>query len=66
MKMKMTELIGKRKTLEKARKEHHSFVSVRTIKDINSNVELLKTALRLEKNLVNAHNAVTQAVDSFK
>ena len=38
--------------IAKARREYHSFVSVRTLRDIFSNYELLKTLLRLEKNLV--------------
>ena len=38
--------------IAKARREYHSFVSVRTLRDIFNNYELLKTLLRLEKNLV--------------
>lgn len=66
MKMKMTELIEKRKTLEKARHEYHSFMSVRSIKDINANYQLLDQALELENRLVKASNEVAKTVNSFK
>ena len=64
--MKMSELIGKRKALEKARHEYHSFMSVRTIKDINANYKLLEQALELENRLVKASNEVTKMVNSIK
>ena len=66
MKMKMAELIEKRKAVEKARHEYHSFMSVRSIKDINANYKLLNQALELENRLVKASNEVTKMVDSFK
>ena len=44
------------KEVDKARREYHSFVSVRTLRDINSNYELLTTFLRLENNLIKARN----------
>ena len=44
------------KKVDKARREYHSFVSVRTLRDINSNYELLTTFLRLENNLIKARN----------
>ena len=44
------------KKVDKARREYHSFVSVRTLRDINSNYELLTTFLRLESNLIKARN----------
>ena len=64
--MKMTELIDKRKAVEKARHEYHSFMSVHTIYDINSNYKLLEQALELENRLVNASIVVRKAVNSFK
>ena len=64
--MKMSELINKRKALEKARKEYHGFMSVRTIKDINANYKLLEQGLTLENKLVAAHNAVTKMISSIK
>ena len=44
------------KAVEKARRKYTSLVSVRTLKDIHSKVEPLKTMLRLEDNLVEAIN----------
>ena len=64
--MKMTELIKKRKAREKARHEYHSFMSVRTIRDINSSYKLVDQALELENRLVRAANEETRAVNSFK
>ena len=64
--MKMSELIEKRKALEKARHEYHSFMSVRTMKDINANYKLLEQALELEGRLVKASNEVTKMVNSIK
>ena len=52
--MKMSEWIGKRKALVKARHEYHSFMSVRSIYDINRSYKLLEQALELENRLVNA------------
>lgn len=42
--------------VEKARREYHSFLSVRTLGDIARSLRLTKTLLRLENNLVKAHN----------
>ena len=56
--MKATIIIKKRIALEKARNEYHSFMSVRTIKDINNNYKLLEQALTLENRLVNASVAL--------
>lgn len=64
--MNMSKLIEKRKTLEKARHEYHSFMSVRSIKDINANYKLLKQGLELENRLVKASNDVTKMIDSIK
>ena len=64
--MKMSELIGKRKALVKARHEYHSFMSARSIRDINANYKLLEQALELENRLVKASNEVTKMVNSFK
>ena len=64
--MKMSELIEKRKALEKARHEYHSFMSVRTMKDINANYKLLEQAFELEGRLVKASNEVTKMVNSIK
>ena len=64
--MKMSELIRKRKAVNKARVEYHSFMSVRTIFDIDSSYELTKTRMRLESNLVTASNDFTRAVESIK
>ena len=64
--MKMSELIGKRKALEKARYEYHSFMSVRTIRDINANYKLKEQELELENRLVKASNEVTKMVNSIK
>ena len=64
--MDMQVLIGKRKTLEKARHEYHSFMSVRSIKDINANYKLLDQALLLENKLIKASNEVTKMINSIK
>jgi len=64
--MKMTELIGKRKAVEKARHEYHSFMSVHTIFDINSNYKLLEQALELENRLVNAVIELRKMINSIK
>ena len=66
MKTNLSILIGKRKALEKARHEYHSFISVRSIKDINANVKLLDQALELENRLVKASNEVTRIINSIK
>lgn len=63
--MNMQVLIGKRKALEKARHEYHSFMSVRSIKDINASYKLLKQALLLENRLVKASNEVTETINSL-
>lgn len=54
-------VIEKRRALEKAREEHHSFMSVRTLKDINSSYNLTATMIRLESNLLNAMNDLNRA-----
>ena len=64
--MKMSELINKRKALEKARHEYHGFMSVRSIGDINANYKLLEQALGLENRLVKASNDVTKMINSIK
>ena len=64
--MKMTELINKRKALEKARHEYHGFLSVRTMRDINANYKLLEQALELENRLVKASNEVNRMINSIK
>ena len=64
--MKMSELIKKRKAIDKARAEYHSFMSVRTLVDINSSYSLTETRMRLEKNLVSATNEFNRTVDSIK
>ena len=46
--------------VEKARREYHSFVRVRYLHDIFSSLELLKTMLRLEDNLVEARNKLNK------
>ena len=50
------------RAIDKARREYHSFLSVRTLKDVNSSIDLLKTMLRLENNLVNAINYLNNSV----
>ena len=64
--MKMSELIRKRKAIDKAREEYHSFMSVRTLKDIGSSYHLTETRMRLEKNLVSATNELDRMIDSIK
>ena len=64
--MKITKIIEKRKAVEKARREYHSFMSVRLLKDINSNVNLTETMLRLEKNLVEAINKLNRILNGIK
>ena len=64
--MKMSELIRKRKAVNKARVEYHSFMSVRELHDIDSNYVLTETRIRLEENLVKAANDFNRAVDSIK
>jgi hypothetical protein len=64
--MKMNELIKKRKARQKARHEYHGFMSVHTIRDINTNYKLLEQALELENRLVKATNEETRMVNSFK
>ena len=64
--MKMSELIRKRKAVNKARVEYHSFMSVRELHDIDSNYVLTETRMRLEGNLVKAVNDFDRAVDSIK
>ena len=54
--MRMSELVKKRKAIDKARVEYHSFMSVRLLHDIHSSYDLTKTMLRLERNLINANN----------
>jgi len=64
--MKMSELIRKRKAMDKAREEYHSFMSVRTLQDIGSSYSLTETRMRLEGNLVIAHNEFNRMIDSIK
>ena len=64
--MKMSELIRKRRAIDKAREEYHSFMSVRTLKDIGSSYSLTETRMRLERNLVSATNEFNRTVDSIK
>lgn len=64
--MKMSELIRKRKDINKARVEYHSFMSVRTLVDINSSYDLTETRMRLEGNLVRATNEFNRLVESIK
>lgn len=64
--MDMQVLIKKRKALEKARHEYHSFMSVRSIKDINANYKLLGQALELENRLVKASNEAAELVNNIK
>ena len=64
--MKMSELIRKRRDIDKARVEYHSFMSVRELHDINSNYKLTETRMRLEGNLVSATNEFNRAIDSIK
>ena len=66
MKINLSTLIKKREALEKARHEYHSFMSVRSIKDINANYKLLNQSLELENRLVKASNEVTRIVNSIK
>ena len=66
MKINMSKLIEKRRAVEKARHEYHSFMSVRSIKNINANYKLLDQALELENRLVKASNEVTRMIDSLK
>lgn len=42
--------------LDKARREYHSFVSVRTLKDVYNSFDLLTIYFRLENNLIKARN----------
>jgi len=64
--MKMSELIKKRKAVDKARVEYHSFMSVRELHDIESSYMLTETRMRLEGNLVKAANDLNRAVNSIK
>lgn len=64
--MDMQVLIEKRKTLVKVRHEYHSFMSVRSIRDINANYKLLDQALLLEGKLVKASNEVTKMINNIK
>ena len=64
--MKMSELIRKRKVVDKARIEYHSFMSVRELHDIDSSYALTETRMRLEGNLVKAVNDFDRAVASIK
>jgi len=64
--MKAAEIIKRRKAVEKAREEYHSFMSVRTLKDINLSVDLVGTMLRLEKNLVDAINVLNKVLYAIK
>jgi len=64
--VKMSELIRKRKAIDKARAEYHSFMSVRTLEDIASSYDLTQTRMRLEENLVKATNEFNRAVESIK
>ena len=64
--MKMSELLRRRKAVDKARVEYHSFMSVRTLGDIGSSYSLTETRMRLEGNLVTAHNDFARAVESIK
>ena len=64
--MKITKIIEKRKAVEKARVEYHSFMSVRLLKDITSSVNLMKVMLRLEKNLVEAVNKLNRILNGVK
>ena len=66
MELKMSELIRKRKAIDKARVEYHSFMSVRTLEDISSSYDLTKTRMRLEGNLVSATNEFNKLVESIK
>lgn len=60
--MKELKVIEIRKILVKARTEYHSFMSVRTLKDINSSYDLTATMLRLEANLVGARNSLNKVL----
>ena len=44
--------------VEKARREYHSFLSVRTLGDIARSLRLTKTLLRLENNLFKSHKKI--------
>ena len=66
MKVKMSELIKKRKAVDKARVEYHSFISVRELHDIASSYTLMETRIRLEGNLVKASNDFDRAINSIK
>ena len=52
--------------MDKAREEYHSFMSVRTLQDIGSSYSLTETRMRLEGNLVIAHNEFNRMIDSIK
>ena len=58
--MKELNVVKKRKALTEARTAYHSFMSVRTLKDINSSYDLTATMLRLEANLVGARNSLNK------
>ena len=60
--MKELKIIEKRKALAKAREEYHSFMSVRTLKDVDSSYDLTATMLRLEANLVGARNSLNKVL----
>ena len=64
--MKMSELIRKRKAVDKARVEYHIFMSVRELHDIASSYVLTEQRIRLEGNLVKAANEFNRAVNSIK
>lgn len=59
-------VIEKRKALEKARIEYHSFMRVRELKDINSSYALTQTMLMLEANLVGARNSLNKLLEGMK
>ena len=62
--MKMSDIIKARKVVEKARKEYHSFMSVRELKDIMSSYDLMGTMIILEDRLVKARNKLDEMLDS--
>lgn len=64
--MKISELIRKKKAVDIARVEYHSFISVRELNDIASSYSLTETRMRLEGNLVKATNDFDRAVASIK
>jgi len=64
--MKMSELIKKRKAVDKTRVEYHSFMSVRSLYDISLSYSLTETRMRLEGNLVKATNDFNRAVTNIK